>query len=652
MPSRRVPRSAGVQFSDVSAFPPYGGPGGGDMPDPARNVTPVASQFRPVRLGPSDVVVDRGEDGSIHLRSPHALGPYPAKLTERLEHWAARAPDRVLFAQRNERGGWRGITYAETLEKARRIGEALLRRPVSPERPVAILSGNDIEHALLALGALYVGVPYVPISPAYSLISQDFGKLRHVFDLLTPGLVFAADGRAFGRAIEGVVPPDMEVIVTRDPPSQRRITAFSDLLAAVPTAAVDAAHARVGPDTVAKVLFTSGSTGMPKGVLNTQRMWCSNLEMITNQLAYFRDEPPVILDWSPWHHTASGNHNVGFIIYNGGTYYIDEGKPAPGAIETTVKNLREIACTWYFTVPKGYEALLPYFRTDAELRRTFFSRLKVLWFAGAALSQPVFDEMQALAEESTGERIMFLTGLGATETAPMAIARMWQSRDSTNMGVPVPGVELKLVPNEGKLEARVKGPNIMPGYWRQPELTAKVFDEEGYYCLGDAVKFEDPDDPKKGLLFDGRIAEDFKLATGTWVSVGPLRAQFLAHFAPFAKDVVIAGADRDDIRVLVFPDLDACRQLAPDLAKASAGDIVGDAGVRAEFHRRLATLAAAATGSSNRVVAAILIADLPSLDAGEVTDKGSINQRAVLRCRAALVADLYAKPTPPHVIAM
>ena len=620
------------------------------MFDRLRKIGPAASRFRPVRLGPTEVVVEERAGGVIHLRSPHTLGPYPVKLTERLEYWAERASDRVLFAQRDERGGWRSVTYAGALDQARRIGEALLRRTVSSERPVAILSGNDIEHALLGLAALYVGVPYVPISPAYSLISQDFGKLRHVFDLLTPGLVFAADGRAFERAIEAVVSPDLEVVVTRNPPSKRKVTAFADLAVGTPTPAVEAAHAKVGPDTVAKVLFTSGSTGMPKGVINTQRMWCSNVEMITSQLAYFRDEPPVLLDWSPWHHTASGNHNVGFVIHNGGSYYIDEGKPAPGLIETTVKNLREVATTWYFTVPKGYEALLPYFRTDAELRRTFFSRLKVLWFAGAALSQPVFDEMQELALAACGERILFLTGLGATETAPMAIARMWQSRDSTNMGVPVPGVELKLVPTEGKLEARVKGPNITPGYWRQPELTAKAFDAEGYYCLGDAVRFEDPADPTKGLLFDGRIAEDFKLATGTWVSVGPLRAGFLAHFAPYAKDVVIAGADLDDIRVLVFPDFDACRRLAPDLAQASAADIAADARVRAEFQRRLAAFAAAATGSSNRVVAAIPLADLPSLDAGEVTDKGSINQRAVLRCRAGLVADLYARPPLPHVM--
>ena len=610
----------------------------------------AASRFRPVLLGPRDVVVEHRSDGALLLRSPHPLGPYPSRLTERLEYWAAHAPDRVLFAQRDPAGGWRNLTYAAALDQARRIGQALLARGLTPERPIAILSGNDIEHALIGLAAMYVGIPYVPVSPAYSLISQDYGKLRHVFDLLTPGLVFAADGKAFERAIEAVVPADMEVIVSRNLPGKRKVTAFADLLSVEPGAAVESAHANVGPGTVAKVLFTSGSTGMPKGVTTTQRMWCSNLEMITNQLAYFRDEPPVILDWSPWHHVASGNHNVGFVIYNGGTYYIDEGKPVPGLIETTVKNLREVAPTWYFTVPKGFEALLPYFRTDADLRRTFFSRLKVLWFAGAALSQPVFDEMQELAEAACGERILFLTGLGSTETAPMAIARMWQSKDSTNMGVPVPGVELKLVPNEGKLETRVKGPNITPGYWRQPELTAKAFDVEGYYCLGDAVRFEDPHDPREGLLFDGRIAEDFKLDTGTWVSVGPLRARFLEHCQPYAKDVVIAGADLADIRVLAFPDLEACRGLSPDLASASPADIVNDARVRAVFQDRLSSFAAAATGSSNRVVAAVLLADLPSLDAGEITDKGSINQRAVLRRREAAVSDLYAATPPPHVI--
>jgi feruloyl-CoA synthase len=617
------------------------------------NKTPAsAAPFRPVRLGPRDYVIDRKPDGTIYIRSPHQLGAYSTKITERLEHWADVAPDRVFLAQRDERGNWRKITYGETLEAARAIGEALLKRNVSAERPVAILSGNDIEHALLGLGAMHVGVPYVPISPAYSLISDDFGRLKHVFNLLTPGLVFAADGKVFERAIANVVPADMDVIVTRNPPAGRKTTLFADLLASKPTQAVDAAHAKVGPDTIAKILFTSGSTGMPKGVINTQRMWCSNQAMIRNQLAFFQDEPPVILDWSPWHHTASGNHNFGFVLYNGGTYYIDEGKPAPGAIETTVKNLREIATNWYFTVPKGYEALLPYFRTDAELRKIFFSRLKVLWFAGAALSQSIFDEMQELAQAGCGERILFLTGLGSTETAPMALARMWQSKDSTNMGLPVPGVELKLVPNDGKLEARVRGPNIMPGYWRQPELTAKSFDEEGFYKLGDALKFEDPSDPGLGLLFDGRVAEDFKLATGTWVSVGPLRARFLAHFEPYIRDVVIAGGDRDEIAVLIFPALDAVRQLAGAGADVPMEKVLSAPRVMNEFRARLTSFAKSATGSSNRICRAILLAELPSLDAGEMTDKGSINQRAVLSRRANLVEELYAPRSSPRVLAI
>jgi feruloyl-CoA synthase len=611
----------------------------------SRSDPATAAPYRPVRLGPRDVIVERRPDGIIHLRSPHALPPYPEKLSERLEHWAGTAPERTFLAQRDATGAWRKVTYAQALEQVRRIGAALLKRDLSPARPIVILSGNDIEHALMALAAMYVGIPYAPISPAYSLISHDFSKLRYIFDLLTPGLVFASDGAPFRRAIETIVPSGMEVIVARNPLPSRPITFFDTLLAPASTAAAVAAHAKVGPDTIVKFLFTSGSTGTPKAVINTQRMWCSNQAMILVQLAYFADEPPVIVDWSPWHHTAGGNHNFGFVLYNGGTFYIDEGKPAPGAIETTVKNLREIPTNWYFTVPKGYEALLPYLRADAQLRQTFFSRLKVLWFAGAALSQSVFDEMQELAHATCGERIMFLTGLGSTETAPMALGRMWQSKDSTNMGVPAPGVELRLVPCEGKLEARLRGPNIMPGYWRQPEVTATAFDEHGFYRLGDAVKFQDPADPREGLLFDGRIAEDFKLATGTWVNVGPLRARLLAVLEPYARDVVIAGGDRNEIGALLFPNLEACRKLAADV-----DDIAQDRRVLDEFRARLAAFAKTSTGSSNRVGRAILLAEPPSLDAGEMTDKGSINQRAVLARRADLVAELYAAEPSSRVL--
>jgi feruloyl-CoA synthase len=596
-----------------------------------------------VRLGPRDVVAERRGDGAILLRSPHALAPYPAKLTERLEHWAVAAPTRTFLAQRTG-SSWRKLSYGETLEQVRGIGAALLQRDLSPERPLVILSGNDIEHALLGLAANYIGVPYAPVSPAYALISNDLGKLRSIIDLLTPGLVFAADGQTYGRALEAVMPAGVEIVVTRNPLPHRPTTVFETFLAATATGAVEAACAIVGPDTIAKFLFTSGSTGTPKAVINTQRMWCSNQAMILSQLAFFAEEPPVIVDWAPWHHTAGGNHNFGFVLYNGGTLYIDEGKPLPGAIETTVKNLREVATNWYFTVPKGYEVLLPYFRADAELRKTFFRELKVLWFAGAALSQSVFEEMQELALATCGERILFLTGLGSTETAPMAIARMWQSKDSTNMGVPVPGVELKLVPCHGKLEARVRGPNVTPGYWRQRELTAQAFDEEGFYKLGDALKFEDPDDPRAGLLFDGRVAEDFKLATGTWVNVGPLRARLLQALEPYARDVVITGADRNEIGALIFPNVDACRRLAAGV------DVTADTRVREEVRARLASAAHASTGSSNRVCRAILVREPPSLDAGEMTDKGSINQGAVLKRRADLMDELYALDPSPRVL--
>jgi feruloyl-CoA synthase len=374
--------------------------------------------------------------------------------------------------------------------------------------------------------------------------------------------------------------------------------------------------------------------------------------MIRASQPYFEDEPPVMVDWAPWHHTAGGNHNVGISLFNGGSFYVDEGKPMPGAIEATVRNLREIAPTWYFNVPKGFEALLPHLRNDAGLCSTFFSRLKIMFYAGAGMAQHVADELQELAVAACGERIMLLTSLGATETAPAAIIRTWESARASNIGLPALGVELKLVPNEGKFEARLRGPNITPGYWRDPKLTAEAFDEDGYYRLGDALKFADPTEPGHGLLFDGRIAEDFKLATGTWVSLGPVRAGFIDHFAPYVRDVVIAGPDRDDIGVLVFPDLQVCRRLTPDLAAdAPAETIVTDPRVVKEFAFLLQTFAAKSTGSSNRVRRAILLSEPPSLDAGEMTDKGSINQRAVLRRRAVLVEELYASPLPARVIA-
>jgi feruloyl-CoA synthase len=620
------------------------------MPDPIRMAKQAAAPLRPVRLGAFDPLLEHGAGGVIHIRTTQVLAPYHAKLSEPFEHWAKAAPDRVFLGQRDAAGSWRTLSYAQVLSTVKRIGAALLRRGLSADRPIAIISGNDIEHALLALAAMTVGIPYAPISPAYSLLSSDFGKLRAIVDLLTPGMVFANDGGPFARALYQTAPDDIELVVTRNPLGDRPTTMFADLIGAEDAAGVAAAQAKVTPDTIAKFLFTSGSTGHPKAVINTHRMMCSNQAMLAAGFCFVADEPPAVVDWLPWSHTFGSNHNFNMVLVNGGSLYIDDGNPTPPGVPKTVRNLRDIAPTIYFNVPKGYEALVPHFRADEALRRNFFSRLKVLFYAGAGLSQDTWDALNELAVETTGERIIFLSSLGSTETAPLALACCWDFGRPGNIGLPAPGVELKLVPNEGKLEARLRGPHITPGYWRQEELTRAAFDEDGFYKLGDALKFVDPYDPGKGLLFDGRIAEDFKLSTGTWTSVGPLRARFIDHFAPLVRDVVFAGPDRDDIVALVFPDIEACRRLAGLGPDATPDAIIDNKRVRAKFAALLKSLLAASPGTSTRVERAILMAEPPSMDKGEMTDKGSINQRAVLKNRAALVDELYASPLSSRLI--
>jgi feruloyl-CoA synthase len=596
------------------------------------------------------VSVDRRDDGTIYLRPKTVLGQYPVRLTDRLHHWANTAPNRVFMAERNAGGSWLQITYEQLLRTARQVASALLARGLSAEKPIVILSGNSIDHALVAFGALYAGIPFCPVSPAYSLISKGYGKLGYLMRLLTPGLVFADRADKFADALAANVPDGTEIVVSRGKVPGRDAIRLSELLQTPEHPGLDAAHAAIGPDTIAKFLLTSGSTGNPKAVINTQRMICANQVMLRETLAFLKDEPPVIVDWLPWNHTFGGNHNIGLTLFNGGSMYLDEGKPMPGGIEQTVRNLREISPTVYFNVPKGYESLLPYLRDDQALRAKFFHRLQAMFFSGAALSPFVWNSLDELAVQETGFRVPMLTGLGATETAPFFMSVRPATSRSGHVGLPVPGNAAKLVPNNGKLEVRAKGPNVTPGYWRQPELTAAAFDDEGFYKFGDAIKPVDPNDFSAGFDFDGRIAEDFKLASGTWVSVGPLRARLVVACAPLVRDVVIAGINRDEVSALVILDLDGCRLINPTLPSDDVAASASDPLIQAAFRERLAKFLATATGSSTRISRAILLDTPLSIDRGEVTDKGSINQHAVLEHRSGLIDDLYLPTPPAHVI--
>jgi feruloyl-CoA synthase len=581
----------------------------------------LSRPIRSVRLGPAQVAVERDAQGGYRLRSPAPLNASPARLTERLLRWAKECPRRTFVAKRGKDGAWRRISYGDALDTARRLGQGLLDRGLSAERPLMILSENDLDHAMLALAALHVGVPFVPVSPAYSLVSQDYGKLRYAVQLMTPGLVYAAD-RKYQKAIAAAVPAATEVAFE------------SNRLMSADTESVDAAHAAIRPDSITKFLLTSGSTGMPKAVIHTQRMLTSNLQMIVDCLPFLAEEPPVLVDWLPWNHTFGGNHNYGLTLYNGGTLYIDGGKPAPQLIGETLRNLREIAPTVYFNVPRGFEEIVRALQGDQALAKNFFSRVQMLFYAAASLSQPIWDALHRLAEETVGERILMITGLGMTETAPFAICANWEAGRAGGIGHPAPGSELRLAPVGGKLEVRYKGPNVAPGYWRQEELTRASFDEEGFFRSGDAARFIDPADPRKGLAFDGRIAEDFKLDSGSWVSVGPLRAQLIAAGDPWMQDAVIAGHDRRELCALVIP-----RPGTPDTPE-----------LREALQRLLDTLAARSTGGTTRIARAMLLGDPLSIDAGEITDKGSINQRAVLKCRADLVEMLYTEPYAAQVL--
>ena len=604
------------------------------------------AKYRPLKFGVTRATLRDGDTGVHYLRADQELGPYPERLTDRLVHWAKERPDQTLFARRvknadGSSGDWKHITFAQALDAARRIGQGLLNRGLSAEKPVLILSENDLEHALLALGCIYAGIAYCPTSPAYSLISQDFDKLKHVVKTLTPGLVFASDALRYSRAMLATLGDDVELVTTKGTVPGRDTTSFAALMATEPTPAVDAAMAATGPDTIAKFLFTSGSTKMPKAVINTQRLWCANQQQMATSMPVLAEKPLVLIDWLPWNHTFGGNHNFGMVIYHGGTLYIDDGKPTPALMGETLRNLREIAPTVYFNVPTGFEAIANAMQTDDLLRKTLLSKVNMFFYAGAALAQPIWDSLFESEEREVGERIVMATGLGMTESGPFGIFVTNPNVMAGDLGLPTPGLELKLVDMQGKTEVRYKGPNITPGYWRQPEDTADAFDEEGFFKTGDAVKWIDETDVHQGLKFDGRIAEDFKLATGTFVSVGPLRGKIIAAGAPFIQDVVLTGINLKEVGAMVFPT-PAVRTLAGLPADASMHDVLDHPAVLAQFQTIVDELARNATGSANRIARLCLLADPPTIDRGEVTDKGSINQRAVLTHRADTVAKLHS----------
>jgi feruloyl-CoA synthase len=608
--------------------------------------------FRKIEWLKRDIAVDRRADGSIVLKSRIPLQAYEKHIPASLAKWAKQAPERIWLAQR---GGpdrqWRKVSYGEAKRTVDVLTQGLLNLGIAEGRPVAILSGNSIEHALMTQAAMQARLLAAPVSPAYSLMSQDHAKLKYLFGLIKPAVVMVQDCPVFEKALKALDLTGVTVIHVTRPVEGIASIAYADLAATPVTKAVDESIARITPDTTGKLLFTSGSTGMPKAVINTQEMMCANAAMMTQVRPRDANGPvSTVLDWMPWNHTMGGNAAFNPILVDGGTLYIDDGRPLPGQLEETIRNLREVSPTYYANVPAGYAALAAAMEKDDALCRSFFKNLSIMAYGGARLPDDLYDRMQALAVKTTGERIVFYTGWGSTETAPTATGTYWDTERVGLIGLPFPGVELKMVPCGSKYELRLRGINVTPGYFDQPELTKKMFDEEGFYCIGDAGVFVDADDPLAGIIFAGRVVEDFKLTTGTFVHVGSLRTDAIAAATPVVHDALVAGQDRPFIGLLAWPNLHACRQLVGN-PEAGFADVVKHPAVIGCLKRGLEAHNKSVAGvSSMRVARAMLMAEPPSIDGNELTDKGYINQRAGLERRADLVERLYADRPDEDVI--
>ncbi|HXZ42110.1 MAG TPA: feruloyl-CoA synthase, partial [Terriglobales bacterium] len=595
--------------------------------------------LRPVRFFSPDVELTRRADGSLLMRSVEPLGQYDHRVGDWLDRWAQEAPDRIFIVEQTPTGE-RYVSYGEARETALLLAEGLLGYGLGPDRPLAILAANGIDHALVMLAALYVGIPIAPIAPAYALQSIDYAKLFYAFKLLTPGMVVVDDGELYRKAIEHALKTDIPVIALRNASLNMR-----DLASLQGDGSqrdeVCAAAARVGRETIAKFLFTSGSTGMPKAVINTHGMICCNSQMKRQVAPFLAEEPPVMVDWAPWNHTAGSNSNFSIILHNGGTLYVDPGKPTPALFDASLKLLRRVSPTIYFNVPRGYELLIPHLQADRAFCERFFQRLKFLWYAAASMQPATWFDLERLAVKTVGHKILTVSGLGMTETAPIALFGNANASGPGVVGIPVAGVELKLIPDDNSFEVRYRGPNVTPGYWRDAAATEAAFDEEGFLRSGDLLSFIDPERPQAGLRFDGRMNEVFKLDSGTKVSAGKLRLDALDVLRPLANEIVVAGADRKDVRILVFPDWEVCAAAAGLERAAGPAQIAPNKTLRAMFHERLDKLYAAGTGSSNRIVAALLVEAPPSGAAGELTEKGTVNSRALQRNRPELLEALF-----------
>ncbi len=594
----------------------------------------------PEALAPPRAVRIAFDDGSFVLRSPEPLRPYARCMGEWIERWAAETPEAPAVAERDASGDWRRLNWRELRRAVGAVAQSLLGLKLPPQRPVVVLSDNGLDHLLLMLGAMHVGRAVCTVSSAYCRLTQDYSKVHGILATLGPALVYAADAKVYGPPIEssGI---DAVVVFSQGAERFPGALSFDSLLRTAESPAVMKAFDAILPDDAAKYLLTSGSTGHPKVVVNTHRMLCANMQMMSQVWRFLEREKPVIVDWLPWSHTFGGNHNLNLVLRHGGTLYIDEGRPAPGLVDQTLRNLREVQPTLWFNVPRGFEMALPALEADDALAREVFARLRMVFYAGAALPQATWERLEAVARRvrppsDASRPVWFTTSWGATETSPAITSAHWKLDRAGNIGLPLPGLELKFIPNGQKLELRVRGVTVFPGYRNAPQLTAQAFDEEGYYRIGDAGLIADPARPESGVVFDGRVAEDFKLTTGTWVSVGTLRVRIISALAPLAQDVVITGHDRSEACALVFPSPQARELPAQELQRriaASLGALRRDGG-----------------GSSMAVVRARVLAEPPSADAGEITDKGYINQRAVLARRAAEVETLYASPYDAGVI--